>query len=81
MKKDCLATDYLAVRSNATALRQTAQQSNSPQPLQHGLVCPQCGCRHFEVLYTRRAYGGKLIRRRACRHCGRRITTSETRLG
>lgn len=48
---------------------------------QRGLVCPQCGCRHFEVLYTRRAHGGKLIRRRACRHCGRRITTSETRLG
>jgi hypothetical protein len=48
---------------------------------QHGLICPQCGCRHFEVLYTRRALGGKLIRRRACRHCGRRITTSETRLG
>ena len=48
---------------------------------QHGLVCPSCGCRHFEVLYTRPAYGGKLLRRRACRHCGRRITTSETRLG
>lgn len=48
---------------------------------QQGLICPQCGCRHFEVLYTRRALGGKLIRRRACRHCGRRITTSETRLG
>ena len=47
---------------------------------QHGLVCPQCGCRHFEVLYTRRALGAMLVRRRACRHCGRRITTAETRL-
>jgi hypothetical protein len=52
-----------------------------PRADQHGLTCLQCGCRHFEVLYTRRALGGKLIRRRACRHCGRRLTTSETRLG
>ncbi len=45
-----------------------------------GLECPACGCRHFEVLYTRSVLGGKVLRRRACRHCGRRITTSETRL-
>jgi transcriptional regulator NrdR family protein len=45
---------------------------------QRGLICPRCGCRHFEVLYTRPALGGKVLRRRACRHCGRRITTAET---
>ncbi len=48
---------------------------------QRGLICPTCGCRHFEVLYTRQVMGGKVLRRRACRHCGRRITTSEMRLG
>jgi len=42
-----------------------------------GLVCRACGCRHFRVLYTRRAWGGRLLRRRTCRHCGRRITTYE----
>jgi len=42
-----------------------------------GLGCRQCGCGHFCVIYTRRAPGGRLIRRRECRHCGRRITTIE----
>ena len=45
-----------------------------------GLVCPQCGCRHFRVIYTRPARGGKLVRRRECRHCGRRMTTWERRI-
>jgi len=46
-----------------------------------GLVCRTCGCRHFRVLYTRPAWGGRLLRRRACRHCGRRITTYEQPAG
>ncbi|HSV29636.1 MAG TPA: hypothetical protein VLL76_08750 [Candidatus Omnitrophota bacterium] len=46
-----------------------------------GLSCPACGCRHFFVIYTRRALGGRLMRRRECRHCGRRITTCEAALG
>lgn len=46
-----------------------------------GLVCRICGCRHFRVLYTRRAWGGRLLRRRSCRHCGRRVTTTERIIG
>jgi len=42
-----------------------------------GLECPRCGCGHFRVLYTRRAWGGPILRRRECRHCGRRMTTYE----
>lgn len=42
-----------------------------------GICCPKCGCRHFEVVYTRALRGGKIMRRRECRHCGRRITTTE----
>ncbi len=42
-----------------------------------GLECPHCGCVHLRVLYTRRAFGGRLLRRRECRHCGKRITTWE----
>lgn len=42
-----------------------------------GLECPRCGCRHFRVIYTRAAWGGRIVRRRECRHCGRRVTTSE----
>lgn len=48
---------------------------------QRGLVCPGCGCAHFRVLYTRAAWGGRIIRRRECRHCGRRITTYERSTG
>ena len=42
-----------------------------------GLECPRCGCGHFRVLYTRRTWGGRLLRRRECRHCGQRMTTYE----
>jgi transcriptional regulator NrdR family protein len=51
-----------------------------PAPKPKGLECPSCGCRHFEVLYTRATPMGTIRRRRQCRHCGRRVTTSE-RLG
>ena len=46
-----------------------------------GLTCRHCGCKHFRVVYTRAARDGKVIRRRACRHCGARITTWERTIG
>jgi hypothetical protein len=39
---------------------------------QRGLVC-----RHFRVIYTRPTWGGRTMRHRECRHCGRRMTTWE----
>jgi transcriptional regulator NrdR family protein len=54
------------------------QASDKPSLQQkRGLECPNCGCAHFRVLYTRRAVGGRLLRRRECRYCGRRVTTYE----
>ena len=50
--------------------------NQEPAP-KRGLECPDCGCAHFRVLYTRPAWGGRLLRRRMCRHCGRRVTTYE----
>ena len=41
-----------------------------------GLECPVCGCRHFETTQTR-PRPGIILRRKACRHCGHRITTRE----
>lgn len=41
-----------------------------------GLVCRKCGCRHFHVYKTRPIIGG-IRRYRECRHCGRRIVTTE----
>ncbi len=42
-----------------------------------GLVCRECGCRHFLVKGTWRLKDGTIRRLRICRHCGRPITTSE----
>jgi len=43
-----------------------------------GLRCPDCGCGHWETIYTRPSPKGGIWRRRQCRHCGRRVTTVET---
>lgn len=50
----------------------------TPEPTDaRGLECPTCGCRHFHVIYTRQSSNGRVVRRRECRYCGRRISTSE----
>jgi hypothetical protein len=46
-----------------------------PEQDQRGLECRKCGCKHFRVIYTRPALGGRLVRRRECRHCGKPFTT------
>jgi hypothetical protein len=46
-----------------------------------GLACRACGCRHFRVVYTRPAGGGRIIRCRECRYCGKRMMTTEKPLG
>ena len=42
-----------------------------------GLVCRNCGCQHFRVIYLRRLIG-VVVRCRECRHCGKRLRTRET---
>lgn len=54
--------------------------ASKPQE-QRGLRCPKCGCAHWRVVYTRARAGGRLVRRRECRNCGRRITTTERQVG
>jgi len=46
-----------------------------------GLECPSCGCRHLPVIYTRRTSKRRIMRRRECRYCGKRITTYERSIG
>jgi len=46
-----------------------------------GLECPTCGCRHFRTLKTGGRPGGFILRRKMCRHCGRRVTTRESVIG
>jgi len=45
-----------------------------------GLICPNCQSQRFLVVYTRAAVGGRIVRRRECCRCGRRITTWEQRV-
>ena len=52
-----------------------------PNDDHRGLECRACGCKHFRVIYTRAHRGGQLVRRRECRHCGRRMTTWERAIG
>ena len=41
-----------------------------------GVKCRNCHCRDLRVIYTRKRLG-KIMRRRECRHCGKRMTTFE----
>lgn len=50
-------------------------RSNPPEA-PRGLVCSECGCDHFEVIWTDRQVR-KIVRRRECRNCGKRIRTTE----
>jgi len=52
-----------------------------PDQDQRGLECRKCGCKQFRVIYTRAALGGRIVRQRECRHCGRRMVTWEKALG
>jgi hypothetical protein len=52
----------------------------SPESPQSGFECRNCGCRHFEVYYTR-PRDGYIVRSRFCRNCGRRIITRERVIG
>lgn len=68
-----------------------SQRIRSPRPLVSlgelstkpptGIRCPQCGCGHFDVLKTVDRQGGYRGRRKVCRNCGHRITTSERLVG
>jgi hypothetical protein len=48
---------------------------------QRGLRCRSCRSHRFRVVYTRRAWGRKVVRRRECRDCGERVTTWERAIG
>jgi hypothetical protein len=52
----------------------------SPQP-PAGIECRKCGCTHWYVVWVDRRKDGRVVRRRACRHCGHQITTSERPIG
>lgn len=61
--------------------RKTELDQDDQEQEQRGVRCPDCGCGHAPVYYTRQATGGVTRRSRECRHCGRRFITSEQRVG
>lgn len=46
-----------------------------------GFSCRSCGSTQLRVIYTRRAIGEKLVRRRECKDCNERLTTWERVIG
>jgi len=62
------------VRQGVPAKKSLSEYGNNADD--GGLMCPRCQCRHFRVIYTTR-HPGAIERRRACRHCGYRVTTRE----
>ncbi len=58
--------------------RPATPQASARPPEKLGLECPVCACQDLRVIYTRRTPCGRLVRRRECRHCGKRMTTSES---
>lgn len=55
--------------------------TEKPAQDDRGIRCPACGCGHWRVVYTRVRACHRVVRGRMCRHCGRRITTVEQRIG
>ncbi len=49
----------------------------TPTADRRGLECRPCGRKHFRVIDNRPTWGGRIMRRRECRHCGKRMTTWE----
>ena len=71
----------MSTDANKTKNMSTLKSTSGLSEDTRGLECRYCGCKHFRVIYTRRGWGGKLIRRRECRHCGKRMTTWEKPIG
>lgn len=63
------------IRDQASVDAQAAHPGPQAEPV--GVQCPACGCRHLPVQYTRSRFGGKVVRCRICRNCGKRILTVE----
>jgi hypothetical protein len=75
-KRTPSARATVGAATTATLPARQADAVASPAE-RRGLECRACGCRHFEVLYTRPRPGG-IMRVRQCRHGGKRLVTRET---
>jgi len=65
--------DYKRKRGDRVGLNWRIPLVGTRRSVRHA----KCGCEHFRVIYTRRAWGGKVVRSRECRRCGKRVITYE----
>ena len=66
----------MAISKPPKTLQQMAAETAKIEGGSRGIACPVCGCRDWRVRKTK-PHDGEISRRRVCRHCGHRITTSE----
>lgn len=69
-KKESMSLAEMAEKADAKAAE-----------VSRGIMCPKCGCRDWRVVYKRPLTAGREQRRRACRNCGHRVTTTEKVIG
>lgn len=62
-------------------LEEAAVAEGNGEAEDKGLRCPTCHCRDLRVYRTVRLRGDRIRRVRICRHCGRRMVTTERRTG
>lgn len=62
-------------------LSAVGQDTNGKTEADKGIRCPVCNCGHFKVVRTQPQMGGKVMRERRCRHCGRLVKTYEKAFG
>jgi hypothetical protein len=65
------------IRPGEDGVAPTERKRWPPDDEKRGLECRWCGCKQFRVIYTRPAWGGRIMRRRECRHCGKRVAVWE----
>lgn len=53
---------------------------DAEEPEEKGIACPRCGCRDLRVVTTVPRLKG-IVRYRECRHCGKRLRTTEEARG
>lgn len=56
---------------------EVSERQKPAAEVQVGICCRQCGCADCSVYYVRQTWGGRTMRRRQCRHCGKKFTTYE----
>jgi hypothetical protein len=76
-RKEAFVLEADSARQEGAAVSQDQRATDVPNK---GLECSNCGCRHFWTK-DKRNEDGYIRRRRECRNCGKRVTTTERIVG